>query len=100
LILEGLGKKRQIIEQQRAETCQKQLAEVRRISDLDRAEKRIQEQVEKLNPAPRDDSHLELPSDGLPTREQCGHTVKGNMYRPPRRATNKSWDIFGDRGRY
>ena len=100
LICEGLKKKQQIIEQKRVQIHKEHFERVSRIRDLDEAEKGIQRQTAKLIKSPRDNSHLILPSDRLPTRAQCGGTVQGNMHRPPeRKVKSKGWDVFGDRGR-
>ena len=79
-IKEGLRQKQELIKTRRAEVYQEQLDKAYKIAELDRAERALQERVDKMTPAARDDSQLEI--DGVyPGPGQCnqGGTIRGHI---------------------
>lgn len=86
LILEGLAEKQKIIKQERNETFKRKMAEANRIADLDRADKEVIKQAERLLPRTR--KNRVLPPNAY----------SAENHRSPRKAVtaNTGWDALND----
>lgn len=95
-ITERIRAKQQIIEDREREIYRDHIAKKEMLADLLREKQILAEQEEKLKNAPRDDSHLDVPENGLPTLAQCGGTVRGYITQPPKQKRSNHWNVYND----